>query len=246
MFEELGVLYRGMILGLMIAAPVGPVGLMCIRRTVRSGMFLGFATGFGAAFADAIFGAVAAFGVAAIIDLIKEYTRPIHVLGGVFMLVAAWRTWHDKPRQPTPEMAVELREAAASAAPAKRVEITAFNAVKAILGSFAVTATNPVTLFGTLAVVATLGGLRSGFEASTMVMGIFLGSALWWLMLSGGVALLCRNIAESGIIKINKVTAVALAALAAWILAVGIAEYMGYEMPGHAVMNGGSNFVMEK
>src|ERR1700693_4676619 len=65
--EEIGVFYRGLVLGLMIAAPVGPVGLLCIRRTIQKGLPAGFATGLGAALADTIFGAVAALGVAALL-----------------------------------------------------------------------------------------------------------------------------------------------------------------------------------
>ena len=74
MFEEFGIFYRGIVLGLMIAAPVGPIGLLCIRRTLQKGLLIGLATGLGAACADTVFGAVAALGVSAILNFMKTIT----------------------------------------------------------------------------------------------------------------------------------------------------------------------------
>jgi threonine/homoserine/homoserine lactone efflux protein len=215
LFEELGVFGRGVGLGLMIAAPVGPVGLLCIRRTAQKGLLTGFASGFGAAFADALFSALAAFGVAAIIDMIRDYNHWIHVLGGTFMLFVAWHTWRDKPRQPEPD------------APEAQTGSRPGSVIRSVISSFVITLTNPATLFGVLAVVATFGGLRNHLEASTLVGGIFTGSALWWFMLSGGVALVRSHFTEARIIGINRVTAVALAALAAWALTTGVMGFPG-------------------
>ncbi len=220
MLEELGVLYRGIVLGLMVAAPVGPVGLLCIRRTVQKGLVIGFATGFGAAFADALFGAAATFGVASIIELVREYHHAIHVVGGLIMLLVAWHTWHDAPRQPKPE--------AAALAEVPVDSIWLIGAAKALISSFVITLTNPMTLFGILALVATFGGLRNDVEALTLIGGIFAGSSLWWLMLSGGVALVRHRFTESRVLQINRVTAVMLAALAFWALVTGIFGYLGF------------------
>ncbi len=220
LFEEFGVLYRGMLLGLMIAAPVGPVGLLCIRRTVQKGLLIGFASGFGAAFADALFSAFAAFGVAAIIDMIRDYNHWTHLLGGLFLLVVAWHTWHDAPRQPaadTPDVPAQNKLGGAA---------------RAILSSFVITLTNPATLFGVLAVVATFGGLRNRIEASVLVGGIFTGSALWWLLLSGSVALVRSRFTERRVIKINRFTAAALSLLALWALATGISGFFSPQTGG--------------
>jgi threonine/homoserine/homoserine lactone efflux protein len=219
LFEELGVLYRGIVLGLMIAAPVGPVGLLCIRRTVQKGLLIGFATGFGAAFADALFSAVAAFSVAAILDLVQNYKLSIHVLGGAFLLIVAWHTWHDTPRQPQ-EDAPERRLLG-------RLGSRLGNTAKALVGSFIITLTNPVTLFAVLAVVATFGGLRSHGEAIIIVSGVFTGSALWWLILSCGVALVRHRLTENTVKWINRATGVALAVIAVWAITSGIAGYFG-------------------
>jgi threonine/homoserine/homoserine lactone efflux protein len=217
LFEELGVLYRGLILGLMLAAPVGPVGLLCIRRTIRKGLFTGFASGFGAAFADALFGACAAFGVAAIIDLMRTYSQSIHVVGGIILLIGAWHTWRDEPHEPHPEI-IEAK-----------VNGRLGEAAKALISSFVITLTNPVTLFATLAVVAAFGGLHNSREASIIVLGIFAGSSLWWLVLSGGVSLVRHRFTENSVVWINRGTSVALAVIALWAMGSGILGNLGYE-----------------
>ncbi|HUY69047.1 MAG TPA: LysE family transporter, partial [Alphaproteobacteria bacterium] len=197
LFEQVGVFYRGLVLGLMIAAPVGPIGLLCMRRSIHKGLVIGLATGLGAAVADTIFGAAAAFSVAAILEFLRHYDRPIELLGGAFLLLVAWHTWHDPPRQPK-------REASVS------------GAVTAFVGGFVITMTNPVTIFAILAVVATFGDLHSGHDALILVAGIFAGSTLWWVMLSGGVSLLRGHFTESRVMLINRATGVALAVIALW------------------------------
>jgi threonine/homoserine/homoserine lactone efflux protein len=202
-FEEIGVLYRGLMLGLMIAAPVGPIGLLCIRRTVRKGFPIGFTTGLGAACADTVFGAIAAFGVSVILDFMHHYDLFIRILGGAFLLVVAWHTWHDQPRKPKQDAGVS-------------------GVLKAVISGFAITVTNPATLVGTLAVVATFGALQGRADAATLVGGIFLGSTLWWLILAGGVALVREHFTETRVIWINRITGVVLAVLAFWAVVSGV------------------------
>ncbi len=217
LFDEIGVLYRGIMLGIMVAAPVGPVGLLCIRRTLQKGMMAGFATGFGAAFADALFSAVAAFALAAIMEIIRNHTHPIYIVGGAFLLFIAWHTWRDKPRQPEPEDVEEKRLA--------KLGVKVTGLAKAMVSSFLITITNPATLFGVMAVVATFGGLQGRKEAAIIVGGIFLGSSLWWFLLSGGTALIRRHFTEGAVVLINRVTAVALTPLAVWALVAGVRGY---------------------
>jgi threonine/homoserine/homoserine lactone efflux protein len=212
LLQEMGVLYRGILLGLMIAVPVGPVGLLCIRRTLQKGMLNGFATGFGAAFADAFFSAVAAFGVAVVMELVQSHNQPIYIMGGLFLLFVAWHSWHDNPRQPQPEEAE---------AKIIKLGLHLSGAARAMASSFIITLTNPATLFGALALVATFGRPNNRTEATLIVAGIFMGSSLWWLFLSGGTALLRRHFTEKGVIWINRITAVALLPLALWALVTG-------------------------
>lgn len=223
MFDEVGVFYRGLVLGLMIAAPVGPVGLLCIRRTIQKGLLVGFATGLGAAVADTIFGAIAALGVAAILAFMRHYDFFIRVIGGGVLLLGAWHTWHDKPKPPP-----NLRALARKVVGMTKDE-TLMGSLKAFLSGFAITMTNPVTLFAILAIVATFGNLQSRLDAGTIVAGIFFGSTLWWVLLSGGIALVRGHFTENRIILINRITAIVLAVLAFWAIGSGIAGFLGYK-----------------
>jgi threonine/homoserine/homoserine lactone efflux protein len=214
----MGVVYRGILLGLMVAAPVGPVGLLCVRRTLQKGMLNGFATGFGAAFADAFFSAVAAFGVAVVMELVNSHNQPIYIMGGLFLLFVAWHSWHDKPRQPRQDEA-EKKIA--------KLGLHLRGIAKAMASSFIITLTNPATLFGAIALVATFGRPQNRAEAMLIVAGIFIGSSLWWLFLSGGTALLRRHFTDKGVIWINRFTAVAMVPLALWALVTGLAGLWG-------------------
>ena len=223
MLDDGSVFLRGLVLGVMVAAPVGPVGLLCIRRTIRKGLLAGFSAGFGAAFADALFSAMAAFGVSAVTDLLQTYTDPLHVIGGIIMLFIAWHTWRDKPRQADP---AEVEEKYL-----RRAHIHVGGALKAMATSFVITITNPATLVGVLAVVATLGGLKGRAESGALVLGIFLGSSLWWLMLSGGVSLVRNRFTDERVMTINRITSVALTVLAVGVLIVGGLRLAGIEVP---------------
>jgi threonine/homoserine/homoserine lactone efflux protein len=223
LFEDVGIFLRGLVLGLMIAAPVGPVGLLCIRRTLKKGLLAGFTAGFGAAFADGLFSAIAAFGISAITELLKTYNDALHVLGGVIMLFIAWHAWRDKPRHANTE---EVEERFL-----KRAHLRLGGAVKAIATSFFITLTNPATLFGVLAVIATLGGLDGTRASSALVLGIFLGSSLWWALLSGGVSLVRHRFTDERVMTINRFTSVALTVLAIGVLIVGGLRLAGVEIP---------------
>lgn len=205
MFDHLGVLYRGLILGLMIAAPVGPIGLLCMRRTIQRGLILGFSTGFGAAFADAFFSGIAALGISQITEWIHTYNHSIHVIGGIFLFAVAAHSWFDKPHPLKPSM-----------------EVGVGSTIKAFVSGFVITATNPATIFGTLAVVAAFGELQSHFDSFTLVAGIFLGSTAWWMVLSGGVSLVRHHFTEGTVTWVNRVTAVGLSFIAIWALYAGI------------------------
>lgn len=223
MFEQIGVFYRGLVLGLMIAAPVGPIGILCMRRTIQKGMWIGFATGFGAAFADALFAAVAALGVAAILEFIQHYQLIIRITGGTFLIFVAWHTWHDRPTQPKESLHLPGGITATPTPPSDRGFLSALNA---LISGYIITMTNPLTIFGTFAVVATFGNLQTRLDASTLVAGIFSGSTLWWLVLAGGVALVRSHFTESRVVAINRVTAAVLAVIAVWAIASGAAGFI--------------------
>lgn len=186
-----GVLLRGVVIGVSIAAPVGPIGLLCIRRTLADGMGVGLATGIGAAAADAVYGAIAGFGLAAVSALIMEAQAPLRLIGGALLLWLAWGTLTAKPAQ--------------TAAPAG----SGRGLAGAFASTFALTLANPATIISFAAVFGALGvggGAGGGGAAAVLVAGVFLGSALWWLMLSAGVGLVRARATPALMRWINRVS----------------------------------------
>ncbi|MFV3075558.1 LysE family translocator [Niveispirillum fermenti] len=204
LLDDIGIFWRGVVLGVIIAAPVGPIGLLCIRRSLERGLSTGLATGLGAAIADAAFSAVAAFGITAVLDMITGNMRLLQVLGGTFLLAVAV---HSLMREPRPLAA----------------EPVAGNLTAATFTGFFLTATNPVTILGMSAIVIGFGNTRGPAEDGTLVAGIFAGSLLWWVVLCGGVTLLRRRVTGRTVHWINIGTGVVLGLLgiytlgAAWV-----------------------------
>lgn len=164
---------KGIVMGFSIAAPVGPIGLLCIRRTLAEGKLLGLVSGLGAATADGLYGFVAAFGLTMISQLLLEQTQWLHLLGGGFLCYLGIRTFLSKPA-----------EIAATA--------TGRGLLGAYVSTLALTLTNPATILSFIAIFAGLGGVAPGSDrlsSSLIVIGVFLGSALWWVCLSWGVNL---------------------------------------------------------
>lgn len=170
--EMLGLLVQGIILGFSIAAPVGPIGVLCIRRTLQNGFKSGLASGLGAASADAVYGAIAAAGLTLAADFLAEQQIWLGILGGAFLLFLGVRTF----RSPPPE--------ADGQAPLTNKLGGDY------LSTFLLTLSNPITIFSFAAMFGGLSaGTGTGFKtgAFVLVLGVFSGSALWWLGLSVSV-----------------------------------------------------------
>ena len=200
---ELGVLLRGMVLGFSIAAPVGPIGVLCIRRTLAEGRAMGFATGMGAAVADGLYGALAGFGLTWITAVLVAQQQWIRVIGGLFLLVLGVRTFLSRPSD---------RAAGASG--------------RGLLGAFAstfvLTITNPLTILSFVAVFAGLGlgtGAGGPMAAALLVLGVVAGSAAWWLTLSGAVGALRGRFDLRTLGWVNRVSGVIIAAFGVLALA---------------------------
>ena len=164
-------LLKGLAIGFAIAAPVGPIGVLCIRRTFAEGRVAGFVTGLGAATADAFYGAVAGFGLTAISGFLLGYQDALRFAGGLFLCALGLKTFLMKP-------------AAAGA------RMQGKGLVEAYATTVVLTLTNPATILSFIAVFAGagLGQARYGTgEALAIVAGVFAGSAAWWLLLSGFV-----------------------------------------------------------
>ena len=186
---DLATFLRGLIIGFSIAAPVGPIGVLCIRRTLADGRAIGFASGLGAATADALYGAVAAFGLSLVTHTLVEQRLWLQIVGGLFLLYLGVRTWMAEPRD------------ASGTAPSPGGLAAAW------LSTFALTLTNPTTIISFAAIFAGLGLERSvsGYgAASVMVLGVFLGSAIWWLFLSVGVGLLRSSLTPARLGWVNR------------------------------------------
>ena len=210
LFAELPVWLRGLFLGVALAAPVGPIGLLCIRRTLQSGLVLGLATGLGAALADGFFAMLAAFGVSVVTGWLTAHSLELRLVGGLIMLVIAFHIWVN-------------RQVAALPDPDERAGYRTVGALAgAAAGSFFLTFTNPITIVAILTLTATLGAgdpTDSGrFDATLLTAGIFLGSCTWWLTLCGITTLLRQRFSPRTICHINQVTAVLLGLFGAWIL----------------------------
>jgi threonine/homoserine/homoserine lactone efflux protein len=165
---------RGLVIGFAIAAPVGPIGMLVIRRTLAEGRLLGLLTGMGAAVADSLYGCMGAFGLTFISSFLMGYAVLTKLIGGAFLIYLGISTFRARPREENNNTS-------------KVRYLTAF------VSTLALTLTNPATILSFMAVFAGLGlGMKSGDygAAGIVVAGVFVGSALWWLLLSGGVALI--------------------------------------------------------
>ena len=165
------VFLKGLIIGLSIAAPVGPIGVLCIQRTLAGGRLVGLVSGLGAASADAIYGVIAAFGLTVVSNVLVEQQFWFRVIGGGFLCYLGIKTLLSRPAT---EAVAETKRS--------RHHLGAYGT------TFVLTLTNPMTILAFAAIFAGLGiGNESGRygTAALMVLGVFFGSALWWCILSG-------------------------------------------------------------
>lgn len=200
--------FQGLVLGLAVAVPVGPIGLLCLQRSLVHGRRHGFVSGLGAATADACYGLVAALGLTAVSAWLLGLQTWLQLGGGLILLGLALRFLLTAP-QPLAEPA-----ATDSNAPGPGL-LPAFASV------FALTLANPATLLSFLAVFAALGlGAQpsAGFDGLLLVAGVFLGSSAWWLTLTLAAGLLRRRLDARGLRAVNRLAGLSLLLLAAWSL----------------------------
>ncbi|NRF66004.1 LysE family transporter [Aquincola sp. S2] len=189
---------QSLLIGLSIAAPVGPIGLLTIQRTLASGPAAGLATGLGAAVADAVYGAIGAFGVSAVIAWLTGARTWFAVGGGAFLLWLAWSIWR------TP-----IAERAADAGSGRDL-------LRCFAGTFVLTLSNPATILSFIAVFGALAGRLAIASPWPMIAGVLIGSALWWLFLAAAVGRLRERFDRRWRRRINQGSALLLAAFALW------------------------------
>ncbi|MCP5098054.1 MAG: LysE family transporter [Chloroflexi bacterium] len=183
---------RGILIGFAIAAPVGPIGLLCIQRTLAYGRRVGFVSGLGAASADAIYGMIAGLGLTAVSGFLVQQQSWLRLIGGLFLCYLGIKT------------IMSHRQETAVDAPTPHQGM-----VSAYVSILALTLTNPITILSFVAVFAGLGLATADLAAGTavlFVLGVFSGSALWWLLLSGGAGLFRNRIQTHHLAWINRVS----------------------------------------
>jgi threonine/homoserine/homoserine lactone efflux protein len=188
--------------GLAIAAPVGPMGMLCIRRTLTGGPRAGLAIGFGIASGDAAYGLIAALGLVGISQFMLAYDRPLHLVAGLFLLYLGVRTLLQKPPADAPNGAGKL------------AQIGRAGTLRAYASSLLLTLTNPQTVIMFAALFTTLaprGAFSSGI-ALTTVSGVFCGSIAWWCFLVTVVSLARHAIGSKLRLAIDRIVGITLAA----------------------------------
>jgi threonine/homoserine/homoserine lactone efflux protein len=200
-------LARGFVLGLTIAAAVGPIAVLCIRRTLAEGRVVGLVSGLGVATADATYGAIAAFGLTAITDLLVTWRQPLAVGGGLFLLWLAWTTFRSVPG------------VAATTVDGDRRGLPG-----AYLSTLGLTLTNPMTILSFAALFVGLGvTAEDPLGAALLTLGVFLGSAAWWVLLTTVVGALRTRITPTWLRRVNIVSGVLIGAFAIVAIATGLA-----------------------
>ncbi|WPZ34298.1 LysE family translocator [Thalassobaculum sp. OXR-137] len=182
---------QGFLFGLALAMPVGAIGLLCIRRSLDHGFATGFATGMGAAVADATYGAVAAFGLTAVSDFLLTWQTVLALAGGAALVWLGVQSWRSR-----------------AAGPARTAPVGP-HPMMAFVQTVGLTLANPQTILTFVALFAGLGvvlGDDAGWRpALLLILGVFLGSGIWWLILAGAVdGFLRRRLSEGAIGWINR------------------------------------------
>jgi threonine/homoserine/homoserine lactone efflux protein len=207
----MSLLLKGIAIGFAVAAPVGPIGLLCIRRTLWGGRLAGFTAGLGAALADTVFGFIAAFGLTLVWDFLMANSQWFALGGGIFLIyigIAEWRTRSSDPTLTAPPSAAGL--------------------VRGFVSTFFLTLANPLTILSFAAIFAGLGieghrvtadGVNPDYAAvAELICGVFLGSAGWWLLLAGGVDVIRHRLNGAMLLWLNRISGTALLAFGLFML----------------------------
>jgi len=189
--------WKGIAAGLAIAAPVGPIGLLCIRRTLASGRLTGFLAGLGAATADFVYGLIAAAGLSALNAWLTRRGAWLSAAGAIFLIVLGIRIWRD-------------RLTVASGRAAHRGMAASFGS------TFLLTLTNPMTVVSFAGLLAGLGATAGATTAAPFALaaGVFTGSAAWWLTLTSTTAVIRRRLSPQLLRWVNRLSATVLIAFA--------------------------------
>ncbi len=200
----LSYLWKGVIVGLSASIPLGPIGVLCIQRTLNKGKLSGFISGLGAAFADVFFAIVAGFSIKIIIDSINEYQLYLRIIGGIVLLFMSYKLFVTNP-------GVQLR---------KQLKKKGNGLFGDFISIFALTISNPITLFVFAGVFAgfSMFNKTSEFNAVIfLIIGVLIGTSLWWFTLASVVNTFRSKFRLRRMLIINRIAAILVAVFAFFI-----------------------------
>lgn len=184
---------EGLTLGFAIAAPVGPIGVLCIRRTLQYGRLSGIFSGLGAAVADVVYGLIAVLGLNLLSDFLLEWQYWLRVGGGIFLTIWGVRIFLSNPQDKTESVAHR-------------------SYVKDFLSTFLLTLSNPLTIIAFLAIFAGLGIVKQvSYNGGWLILGIFLGSSLWWVILAEGVGFIRKRTNQNFLKWVSRIAGLTIA-----------------------------------
>ena len=200
--SSLGIILKGLMLGFSIAAPVGPIGVLCIRRTLANGFRSGLMSGLGAATADAFYGTIAAAGLTLVADFLVKQQIWLGFLGGSFLIYLGIKTFQTPPQ---PEDSAAGKDSPGG------------NYFSTLL----LTLSNPMTIFMFAAIfggMSVQAGVAFRYNAFLLVLGVFTGSALWWMSLSAAVSLLREKVNARLMVWVNRLAGAVITGFALFVL----------------------------
>ncbi len=205
--DYLIIFIKGLAVGFVGAVPLGPLGIICIRRTLQAGFFAGVIGGLGTAFADALFGVISAFGLTFIAKLLTDMETPLRLIGGAFMLAMGLHLLFHKAA------ALKIQDGTPP---------SSFSHAGNIVSNFFLTITNPIAIVFFTMAFASLGIAenQSFMKGAIVVLGVFCGSMVSWILLSALVSIKRNSRMFSSTLWINRITGSALLLCAAWALAI--------------------------
>lgn len=185
---------EGLLIGFAIAAPVGPIGVLCINRTLRGGLIVGLLSGLGAAVADAVYGCIAGFGLVSLSKFLLSQQTLIRLVGGAFLIYLGIKTF--------------------LASPSSTAKVHRANTLwQDFSSTFFLTITNPATILSFIAIYASVGivDAKANYQDALMIVfGVFLGSLLWWGILCSSINLIHHKLNNTALVWINRLSGLIL------------------------------------
>ena len=207
-------LFKGMLVGLMVSVPLGPMGVLIIQKTLHKGALSGFVAGMGAASADFFYATVAAFGVGFVVNVVEAHELLLQIIGGIFLIGVGLRIYFKNPIR-------QIRQRRSG-----RVS------KKGLVGDYVsllfLTASNPITVVVFMAVFAGMSLFDDASSATAellVVIGVLLGGGVWWYVLSTLVNLFRKRFRLRVLVTINRVSGMVIAVLGALVILAAFAPF---------------------